>query len=106
MIVCAQFFRIDAPAPRHAQVEHHRLIAVGMDKPVFGAPAQPGNLRAGQRLDQMFGEGAAQALAGQCVIAAFAQRMASCRPGDIARSAGFLEPHGLETLAGVKELRA
>ncbi len=29
--------RIDAPAPAHAEVEHQRAVAVGMDQAVFGA---------------------------------------------------------------------
>jgi hypothetical protein len=51
---------IDAPAAGHAEVEHHRPVAVGVDQPVLGAPPHPGHARAGQRLRQIGGERAAQ----------------------------------------------
>ena len=37
--------RIDPPAPRHAEVEDHRVAAVGVDQAIFGAPAKPGHPR-------------------------------------------------------------
>ena len=41
---------IDPPAPRHAEVEDQRVAAVGVDQPIFGAPAEPGDPRPGQPL--------------------------------------------------------
>jgi len=52
MIMLFQRLRFDSPSARHAQVEDHRLITIGLDQPVFGAPAQLGDHGAGQLLHQ------------------------------------------------------
>ena len=51
---------IDPPASRHAEMEDHRVAAVGLDQPIFGAPAEPGDARAGQPLAQVRRERPAQ----------------------------------------------
>ena len=53
MIVRQQLGRIDAPAARHAEMEDHRVAAIGLDQPVFGAPAKPRHRRAGQPLAEI-----------------------------------------------------
>jgi hypothetical protein len=56
MIVLADIFRIDSPAARHAKVEHHRPVAVGMDQAIFCAPRKAGYPRTRQRLGQVHRE--------------------------------------------------
>ena len=60
MIVLAELGRIDPPAARHAEVEDHRVAAVGVDQPIFGAAAEPGHPRAGQPLAEVGRERPAQ----------------------------------------------
>ena len=60
VVVAILLLRVDPPAPAHAEVEHHHLPVFEMHQPVFRAPSETGHARAGQRLDQSFGEGAAQ----------------------------------------------
>ena len=60
MVVLADLSRVDAPVPRHAEVEHERIAAVGVDQPIFGAPMKPDDPRAGQPLAEIDGERAAQ----------------------------------------------
>jgi hypothetical protein len=60
MIVLADFIGIDSPAPAHAEVKHHGLPAIAVDESVFGAAAEPGYPRTGQRLHQLRRKRAAQ----------------------------------------------
>ena len=41
-------------------MEDHRVVAVGVDQPVFCPAAEPGDLGAGQPLSKVLGEGPAQ----------------------------------------------
>ncbi len=56
VVVLAEFARIDPPAPAHAEMEHQRRAAVGVDQPVLGAAAEPGDRRPGERLHQTLRE--------------------------------------------------
>ncbi len=60
MVVRQQLARIEPPAPRHAEVEDHRLIAIGCDQPIFGASAQTGDRRSGHHLTKVGRERPAQ----------------------------------------------
>ena len=60
MIVLAQLLRLDPPAARHAEVEHHRLAAIGMNQAVLGSAGQASNRSASQNLDQFGREWTAQ----------------------------------------------
>ena len=60
MVVLADLRRIDPPAARHAEMEDHRVAAIGVDQPIFGAPAEAGDPRAGQPLAQIGRERPAQ----------------------------------------------
>src|SRR5690606_7253501 len=53
MIMLAEVFGIDSPAPAHPEMEHHGLVAIGVEQAVFGPPAERGHPRAGERLDQI-----------------------------------------------------
>ena len=43
--------------PGHAEVEHQRVAAIGVDQPVFRAAAKPDDPRAGQPLAEVQREG-------------------------------------------------
>ncbi len=58
MIVLVRCFGIDPPAPAHAEMEHHRMVTVGMEDAVFRAARQARDGRPGQRLHQIGREGA------------------------------------------------
>ena len=58
MIVLVRCFGIDPPAPAHAEMEHHRMVTVGMEDAVFRAARQGRDGRPGQRLHQIGREGA------------------------------------------------
>ena len=60
MIVLLDGLGLDPPAARHAEVEDHRLAAIGVDQAIFGAAAQRRDFRSGHRLDQAGWERAAQ----------------------------------------------
>jgi hypothetical protein len=60
MIVGADIFGIDPPAPRHAKVEDHRPPAVGMDQAILRAATKARYGGTSQRLDQVGGKWAAQ----------------------------------------------
>jgi hypothetical protein len=53
MVVREQFVRIDSPAPRHAEMEDHRVTAIGLNQPIFGASAEPGDGRSGHPLGKI-----------------------------------------------------
>ena len=53
-------FRVDPPAPAHAEMEDHRRPAIKVQQAIFGAPRKPGHLRPGHHLYQIGREGAAQ----------------------------------------------
>src|SRR4029079_8946398 len=53
MIVLAEFARIDAPMPGHAEMEDERVAPIGFYKPVFRTAAEPGDARAGQPLAEI-----------------------------------------------------
>ena len=50
---------------RHAEMEDEGVAAVGLDQPIFGAPAEPGDAGAGQPLAQVGRERPAQVRAAQ-----------------------------------------
>jgi len=54
MVVRAELIRIDAPLARHAEVEDHRVAAVGVDQPIFAAAAEASDSRAGHPLAEPF----------------------------------------------------
>ena len=54
VIVLFQRRVIDAPGPRHAEVKNHRVIAVGMNQAIFGAPTEAGDLCTSQALSKVF----------------------------------------------------
>ncbi len=60
MVVRQIVLGIDPPPSAHAEMEHHDMIARGVDQPIFGTPRKSGNLRAGQCLDEAGREGAPQ----------------------------------------------
>ena len=60
MVVRPKLGRVDPPLSRHAEVEHHRVAAVGVDQPVFPAPAEAGHPGAGQPLAEVVGKAAPQ----------------------------------------------
>jgi len=51
---------IDPPASRHPQMKDHRVPAIGVDQPIFGAAAEPRDRGAGQPLTEILGKGMAQ----------------------------------------------
>jgi hypothetical protein len=59
MVVLVRRLRIDPPAPAHAEVEDQRMIAIGVDQPVFRAAREARDSRPGQRLHQAGGKGSA-----------------------------------------------
>ena len=63
LVVGAGLGRVDPPAAGHAEVEHHCLVAVGVDEAILGAAAHRGHPRAGQRLDEIGWERAAKVCA-------------------------------------------
>lgn len=63
MIVLEQLERIESHAARHAEVENHRVAAIGIDKAVFGAAAAGDDGGTGEALAETFGERPAQAVA-------------------------------------------
>src|SRR3546814_6182065 len=56
----ARLAALGAPAPRHAEVEHHMIVAIGRDDAIFGAARQVDYRRAGQPLRELGGKGAGQ----------------------------------------------
>ena len=50
VIVLSQFMGVDPPGARHAQVEHHRVAAVGVDQAIFGTARKRRDERARQTL--------------------------------------------------------
>jgi hypothetical protein len=48
---------IDAPAAGHAEMENHRVAAVGVDQPKFGTATKAGDLGACKPLPKILGEG-------------------------------------------------
>src|SRR3546814_10700772 len=60
MIMLARLAALGAPAPRHAEVEDHMIVAIGRDDAIFGAARQVDYRRAGQPLREIGGKGAAQ----------------------------------------------
>ena len=60
MIMLPKLGMIDPPATRHAEVEDHRIVAVGMDQPVFRAPSKAGDFCTSQPLAEVLGKGSAQ----------------------------------------------
>ena len=50
MVVLLELRMIDPPAPRHAEVEDHRVVAIRVDETVFRPPAEARDLRPGQPL--------------------------------------------------------
>ena len=60
VVVGADRVRLDPPAPRHAQVEDHRVAAIGVDQAIFGTAPERGDARPGQPLAQVVGEGPAK----------------------------------------------
>ncbi|GAA3718941.1 hypothetical protein GCM10022268_29000 [Sphingomonas cynarae] len=55
-----QIGRINPPAPRHTQMEDHRIAAIGVDHAVFGAATQSGDDRPLHPLTQIDGDRLAQ----------------------------------------------
>src|SRR4030095_4657509 len=51
---------IDAPAARHAEMEDHRVGAVGVNQPIFGAAAEVRDGGARQPLAKVLGKGPTQ----------------------------------------------
>ena len=60
MIVRQHLARIDSPAARHPEMEDHRVAAIGIDQPVFGASPEPGHHGTGESLAEIGGERPAQ----------------------------------------------
>ena len=60
MVVLANRVRIDPHPPRHAEVQHHRIAAISIDQPIFGAPPAGDDGRPRQSLAQPIGERPAQ----------------------------------------------
>src|SRR3546814_13974363 len=60
MVVLSGFAPFGAPAPRHAEVEDHMIVAIGRDDAIFGAARQRRHRRAGQPLREIGGKGPAQ----------------------------------------------
>ena len=58
MVMLARFAPFGAPAPRHAEMEDHMVVAVGRDDAIFGAPREMGDRRPGQPLRKVGGKGA------------------------------------------------
>ena len=51
---------VDPPAPRHAEVKDHRVVAIGMDQAIFRAAAEARHPGPRQTLAEILGEGSAQ----------------------------------------------
>ena len=60
MVMLAELVGIDPPGARHAEVEDHRVAAVGVDQAVFGAPAERGDPCTRQPLAKIDRKGPAQ----------------------------------------------
>ncbi len=60
MVVLAELCMVDAPASGHAEVEDHRVVAVGMDQAVFGAAPKPGDSGTRQPLAEVLGKRTSQ----------------------------------------------
>ena len=54
VIVLFELRMIDPPAPRHAEVEDHRVVAIRVNQPIFGAAAEAGHPCARPALAQVF----------------------------------------------------
>ena len=60
MVVLADLARIDPPVARHTQVKHQGVATLGVDQPIFGTAAKPGDPRARQPLAEIRRERPAQ----------------------------------------------
>jgi len=60
MVMLARRAALGPPAPRHAEVKDHMIVAVGRNDAIFGAARQGGDCRPGQPLRQIGGKSAAQ----------------------------------------------
>jgi hypothetical protein len=60
VIVLFDFRRVNAPSSGHAQMEYQRILSIGMDKAIFGAPPKRFDSRARQPLTQIDRDGPAQ----------------------------------------------
>src|SRR3546814_18527901 len=60
MVVLSRLAALVAPAPRHAEVKDHVIVAIGRYDAIFGAPRQARDRRPGQTLRQGDRKGTAQ----------------------------------------------
>ena len=58
MVVGAQLLWSDSPLAGHAEMENHRVAAVGIDQPIFPAPVEFRHPGAGQPLPEPSRKGA------------------------------------------------
>ncbi len=56
VIVLADFLGVNPPAPRHAEMEHQRPLAVCVNQAVLGTAVETGDCRTGQGLDEIGGK--------------------------------------------------
>ena len=84
----AELARVDPPVARHAEVEDHRVAAVGVDQPIFGAAAEAGHPRAGQPLAEVDREGPAQVGAARLDAAMRRPSSTRARPRTVVSTSG------------------
>src|SRR3546814_12826071 len=64
MVVLSRLAALGAPAPRHAEVKDHVIVAIGRYDAIFGAPRQARDRRPGPPLRPVHRKGTAQGGAG------------------------------------------
>ena len=53
MVVLPDLVRVHPPLPRHAEMEHKRIAAIGADQAIFGAASKPSDPRTRQPLPEI-----------------------------------------------------